>query len=170
MQGVEREVGVVPVDQRIVEADFDPLRTESFDILLHKVAPERCLRDLVVGELRVEHAEALVVLRREDAVLHARPLRGLRPLLRVEEVRVVVREIPVIRLVVEILGLFDPLMARRRSVKAEMNEHPEPVVDPPRHAGVVLLLRLVRDELRYFLRLRLGRAVGERRREGGRAA
>ena len=41
-------------------------------------------RDAVVRLLRVEHAEAVVVLRREHDVLHPRVFRGLRPALRIE--------------------------------------------------------------------------------------
>src|SRR5437867_203687 len=44
--------------------------------------------DSPIGLLRVEHGEAVVVLSREDEVLHPRPLRSLRPLLRLEMLRI----------------------------------------------------------------------------------
>ena len=51
---------------------------------LAHVAAKGCAHDVVVGDRRVEHAEALVVLRREQEVSGAGSLNHTHPLVRVE--------------------------------------------------------------------------------------
>ena len=69
---------VRPVDDRVVEGQFDADLPALLGQLLHRVASEgRRLDDVVVRGLRVPHGEAVVVLRRDHHVLHARVLGGL---------------------------------------------------------------------------------------------
>ncbi len=72
-------IGVVPVEQGVVEADFETLGAEGFDVFLDQVAPGGCLGGFVVGVLRVEEAEAVVVLGGHDGVLHAGGFGGASP-------------------------------------------------------------------------------------------
>ena len=71
--------GVRPVGEGMVESDAQPLGAEGVGIFAHGVAPVGGVRDLEVGEMAVEHAETVVVARREDGVFHAGALREPRP-------------------------------------------------------------------------------------------
>jgi hypothetical protein len=83
-------VGVVPIGLGKIDADAEAFLAEGVEDRADRVGlgvgMERAIgrRNLVIRELRVEHAEAVVVLRRIDDVLHAGILGGLRPGARVE--------------------------------------------------------------------------------------
>ena len=157
---------MVPVDDRVVEADLQPLGAERVDVFAHDVAPERRVRRLVVGVLRVEEAEALVVLRREDDVFHAGPLRGPRPFARVEALGVEVLEVVPVPLLGDLGRALEPLVPRRERVEAEVDEHPESVMLPPGEALELLLPRLVRQPLHVRRLMRLERDVAVPERHG----
>ena len=64
--------GEMPVDEGEVDCKADALALAGFGKLLHGIATERSgVDDVVVGVLRVVHAEAVVVLGSEDDGLHA---------------------------------------------------------------------------------------------------
>ena len=112
VMAVDRVVGVVPVDQRIVEADLQSLGPARFHEGTDQVATGRGVRRLVVGQVGLEQAEAVVMLGGDDGVLHAGRLGITRPLAGVVEVRVEVVEI---RLVIGLGNAFaglDPLVPR----------------------------------------------------------
>ena len=111
VEPVDDEVGVVPVDEGVVEADVEALGAEGVDDLAEQVAPGGGVGGLVVGVLGVEEAEALVVLRRDDEVLHAGGLGLGGPGLRVEEIGVEEVEVDLVLLVVDVLDVLDPLVA-----------------------------------------------------------
>ena len=117
--------GMRPVGEGVVEADLQPLGAERLDVFAHGILPIRRVRDLVVREVAVEHAEAIMVARREDGVLHARALREPRPF-----ARIVVRRIEHLdkRFVFARLPRvvrIRPLAAPRDRVDAPVDEHPE---------------------------------------------
>ena len=76
--GESRIVGVVPVDQREVDADADALRTHRIDELAHDVPAVGRMLDRKAGMFRVKHRIAVVMLRGKHRVLHAGALRALR--------------------------------------------------------------------------------------------
>ena len=85
---------MVPVGFRVVGADAETLGAERvedlFDDVRLRIGVERAggVGRAVIRLLRVEQAETVVVLRREDDVLHARVLGGGHPFARVELLRV----------------------------------------------------------------------------------
>ena len=129
----------------LVREYVDALGAERVCVLADEVAAELGAGDLVVRRLRVPHAEALVVLRGEDGVLHAGGLRGLRPGLRIEEVGIEVLHVAVVLLVRDHLLGLHPLVASGDGVEAEMDEHAEAIVLPPGEALGLLRGRLIRD-------------------------
>ena len=144
---------VMPVHDRMVDAELQPLlaafRGKRFQQVL---LVRRSVDDVPIGCLGVEQAEPVVVLRRDDDVLHPGIFGDADPLGRVVLDRV------------ELLGklfvlgdrnvgpVHDPfpdarnLLAlprpRRNGVKPPMDEHAEPRFPPPLHPGVALGLRL----------------------------
>ena len=83
----------VPVGLGEVGADQEALRTEGVEDVLGDVLPGvrgewSGLGDGKVRVFGIEHAESVVVLRREDHVLHAGVFEDIGPLLRVEVHRV----------------------------------------------------------------------------------
>jgi len=150
-QRSHRILGVVPVEQRVVEADPQALLAEGLDHGGQEVLAPRGLGGLVVGVRRVPQAEALVVLGGDHEVLHAGVLRRPGPGLGIVEVRVEVVEVLLVILVLGALVVLDPLVARGQGVEPPVDEHPEPILDePPGVAalgcllGHVLLLACVR--------------------------
>ncbi len=132
-----RVVRVVPVEQRVIQADADALGAERIEEFPHDVAPERRIRRFPVRQLRVEQAEAVVVLRRQHGVLHAGLLREARPCAGVEIRRVeFVEERRVLRFG-DLLHRAHPLAAGRNRIQPPVDEHAEPVVPEPLHPLVV---------------------------------
>jgi hypothetical protein len=78
-------VGVMPVELRVVEEELDPLLVALVGQHLEDVLlVGRAVHDVVVGDLGVEHREAVVVLAGDRDVLHARRLHEGHPLRGVE--------------------------------------------------------------------------------------
>ena len=135
MLRVDRELRMVPVEERVVEADAQALGAEGVDDLAQQVALRGRVRRLVVGELAVPEAEALVVLRGDDEILHAGALGGAGPFLRVEQVRVEVLEVLAVVLGRDLFVVLDPLVAGGHRVEAPVDEHPEAGFGEPVGAG-----------------------------------
>ena len=106
---------MVPVDQRVVEADPQALGAECLDERLEQILAVGRIGRLVIGLLRVPQAEALVVLGGEHHILHARGFRGGGPVARIVQVGIEMLEVALVALVVDALVVFDPLVARRRA-------------------------------------------------------
>jgi len=83
-------VGMVPVGLRVVDAPLHSAAMAGVRNLAHDVFAIRRARagDLIIGELRIELAEAVVVLGGEHEILHAGVLGKLHPLVGVELDRV----------------------------------------------------------------------------------
>ena len=81
-------VGMVPVEDRMVPAHLEPLFAACVGQLLHDVPLEGRAHDVPVGQFGIEQAEALVVLRGDHDVLHARGFGDAGPLAGVELHRV----------------------------------------------------------------------------------
>src|SRR5207247_5217184 len=120
--------------QRVVEADAQALGAEGLHQRPHQVLPPGRAGDLVVREVRVPEAEAVVVLGRDHDVAHPGLARGPGPVPRVEEVRIEVVEVAPVLLVGEPLAHLHPLVPGGQRVQPPVDEHPEPGLGPP--AGV----------------------------------
>ena len=70
-----RVVGMVPIDERVVDARVEAFGSHRVEEVAHDVAAVGRALDGVVRLLRVVHRVAVVVLRREDGVLHAEAFR-----------------------------------------------------------------------------------------------
>lgn len=124
------EVRMVPVEERVVEADFQPLLAQGVDPFAHEVA-SLVTHARVVGARGVPEAEAVVVLRREDGVGHPRPLRETGDPSGVEEVRL--EELGVALVVFDGAALpgHHPLVAGCDGVETEMHEETETIMGEP---------------------------------------
>ena len=131
VQAVDGEVGVVPVDEGVVEADLEALGAEGLDQGAEQVAPGGGVGGLVVGEGGVPEAEALVVLGGDDEVLHAGVAGLLGPDARVVEVGVEVVEVLLVVFVADVLLVAHPLVAGGERVEAPVDEQAEAVVEEP---------------------------------------
>ena len=161
-------VRVMPVHDGVVETQAQALAPAFGRQVLHRIVmPRRCLDDVVVGHLRIEHRKAVVVLAGDDDVFHPRVFRRLNPLARVElngvelggeflvvgHLHLLVREVP----------LRDALVALEvgrvggHGVDAPVDEHPELRLAPPLRPRLELLRGLVRG---------LGRRRREKKKEG----
>ena len=153
MNGVDVELRMVPVNDRVVEADPHAGFAARVHVFAHDVTAERRVGYLVVRGLRVPHAEALMVLRGQDHVLHAGRLGPRHPLLGV--VAVWVEALHVSGFVVfrpDVLVALHPFVPSQRRIESEVDEHSKPGLCPPCHARVLLGLRLLGEE-RAFVKL-----------------
>ncbi len=137
-------VGVAPVHDGVVPAEADALAAAGVGHLAHHVTAQRRGHDVEVGLVRIEEAEAVVVLGGDDQVPHAGALGEAGPGTRVEVGR---REVgaEAVVLVERDLGRgADPLgvvgaavpLAGRDGVKAPVDEHAEARLAPPVQAGI----------------------------------
>src|SRR6266851_3048659 len=169
--GAASAVGMVPVHERVVEADAQAFGAGGVDILADEIALGSLLGGAVVGELGVEVAEALVVLGRHDHVLHAGGLGEFGPGAR--EARLGV-ELFVQRQVLDdrdCLGLHGPLVPAILAIEAEVDEHAELCRVPPLHAANLIGRRGDREGMPLSCGRRRGRrlsvcADGERGKRG----
>ena len=129
---VDHEVGVVPVDQRVVEADPQPSAAEGVHHRMQQVLAVRRARGLVIGERAVPQAEALVMLAGDHEVAHAGAGGGVRPHAGIVEVGIEAVEVPLVDLVRDLLLVLDPLVPGRQRVQPPVDEHAEAVVHEPR--------------------------------------
>ena len=92
-------VRVFPVlHLRIIQAELDVVPPAGLRKLLHHVPSERGVHDVVVGNLRVIHGKAVMMLRREAQIFRAERLRRRGPCLCVKVHRVKrLCQLPVLR-------------------------------------------------------------------------
>lgn len=121
---VDREVGVVPVEQRVVQADPQTLGAHRVDELAHQVTAGRVHRG-VFGQGRSEQAETVVVFGGQHRVTHPGLPRGSGQLTGVEEVGIEPVQVTVVLLLRHGLPAAHPLVPRRQAVQAEVDEEPE---------------------------------------------
>jgi hypothetical protein len=98
MVSVDEEVGMVPVQQGVVEADLEPGYPDRVYVLGDDVLAVRGVHHRVVSQLGVPQAEALVVLGGQYYVFHARPLGLPGPVDGIEQVRLEVARVAFVRL------------------------------------------------------------------------
>ena len=140
------KVRVVPVQQREVQPDLQPLGAECLHKLAYQIAPARRIGGLKVGLRAVEQAESVVVLGSQYGVLHARGLGDARPLARVVLDGVELAEVRLVMFVVNALVIAQPLAARGYRVQSPVDEHAESVVLEPAYAlGAGLLAVEIHD-------------------------
>ncbi len=144
---------VVPVDDGVVEADFQTFGPARLDDFLHEVAVQY-VPGVVVAGFRVEQAEAVVVFGGEDEILAAGFLGEPGPLAGEVGGRLELRDrLPGVGVGVGFDALLDPLHAAaladrlavpragQAGVETPMDKHAEACFTPPLHAGIPLLRR-----------------------------
>ena len=131
VQHVDREIRMMPVDQRVVEAYMQTLGAERIHVFAYQIAARGGVGALVIGVLAVEHAEALVVLGGQHRVLHAGGFGLARPCARIEQVGIKVLEVLVVLLFRYHLAGLNPLVAGGHGVQAPVDEHAEAVAGEP---------------------------------------
>jgi len=118
-------VRVVPVQQGVIEPHLDPLRPEGVEIFPHQI-PAAGGHRRVIGQFRVEQAEAVVVLGGEHGILHSGPFGGFGPFFRVVFRRVKGVEVGLVLFVGHPLVLLDPFPPGGDGVQPPVDEHSEP--------------------------------------------
>ena len=73
------EIRVVPVDQGVIQAHAEALGAHRVHKLPHKIAPTGGVRALIIRQLGIKQAEAVVMLGRQDDILHSGPLCAAGP-------------------------------------------------------------------------------------------
>ena len=131
MKHVNGEIGMVPVNQRVVEADPQSLGPERIHDFAQQIASGRRIGNLVIGIFRIPQTESLMVLGGDDEVLHPRFTRRLGPLFRIEEIGVEEIEIDLVGFVIDLLVMANPFVPRRHRIKPPVNEHAETIVREP---------------------------------------
>ena len=131
MEAVDREVGMVPVEQRIVEADPQPLGPERVDHLPQQIATGRGVGRLVIGVLRIPEAETFMMLGGDHKILHSGLSGRARPLRRTKQIGIEEIEIDLIILVRDHFTAANPLVPARHRIESPVNEHPESIVNKP---------------------------------------
>ena len=135
MQAVDRELRVVPVQQRVVEADLQTLGPERLDPRPDQVPPGRRAGRLVIGQRRVPEAETFVMLGGQDRVAHARLPGQPGPSARVIQVGIEVLEVALVGRIVQALTLLHPLVAAGDGIEPPVNEQAEPCLAHPLQAS-----------------------------------
>src|SRR5262249_22721516 len=135
-----RAVGMVPIHERVVEADAQTLSTRSLDVFLDEIPPRTPFRRAIICRLRIEEAKTLVMLRRHHHVLHPSALRQLGPV--AGRIRLGTEELCGLL----VLGgwnafhLHDPFMTSIHAVHTPVNEHSEFCRVPPSHASFAIAI------------------------------
>src|SRR5438270_6752385 len=120
-----RSVRMMPVHQRVVEADAQSFCPRGVDEFAHQIASHRLLWRAVVGELGVEMTETFVMLRCHHHVLLSRLLGQSRPVAGGVRLGIeVLREYFVLR---DGYAFYfhRPLMATNNAVQSPVDEHTE---------------------------------------------
>ena len=130
---------MMPVHIRVVDAQLQSLLAALTRQFFQRIAmPGTRLHDAVVGQFGVEQAEAVVVLGREDHVLHPGSLRKLCPCTREARLRFELPGKLLVLLKRNCLCLHCPFMTAVLAVGTEMNEHSELCRVPPLHAAELI--------------------------------
>jgi hypothetical protein len=115
---------MVPVQHGVVEANLETGCSNRLDRRGDDVLAIRRVHHRVVGQLRVPEAKALVVLGSQHYVLHARPLGLLDPVNGIEQVRVEVACVALVRLCLDPLAIHQPLVAGPRAYRPQYTNKP----------------------------------------------
>ncbi len=124
------EIRMPPVDYGI-QAHPDPLLPESVQEFPHQVPPAGGIGGLEVRQLRIEQAEAVMVLGRQHRVLHAGLLRHPGPFLRIVVLRGELVLEGLVLLPGELLGAAQPFPSGGDGVESPVDEHAEPGLPVP---------------------------------------
>jgi len=132
--GADGSIGMVPVHEGVIEADFETLSAGGFDELAYEISLRTLLHGVVVSEFGVPHAEAFVVLGGHDHVLLAGTFGESCPLAGGSRFGLkMLREEFILRNG-DAFGFHDPLLVADDAVKAPVDEHAELCLLPPSEA------------------------------------
>ena len=121
-----REIRVVPVDQGIIQAHAQPLGAHRVHKLPHEIAAAGRVRALVVCQLGIEQAEAVVMLRRQHDILHPGAFSPPRPVSGVISLRGKFLHVTLVFLRRHPRAAHVPFAAPGDRVEPPVQEHPEP--------------------------------------------
>src|SRR5579871_3993153 len=88
VQTIDRKLRVMPVNQGVVETDFEPFGAKSVNPGTQKITTGRRIGSFVISKLRIPEAEAFVVLRSNDGITHTSFPGLTRPGDRVVKIRI----------------------------------------------------------------------------------
>src|ERR1700674_323068 len=126
-----RSIRMVPVHQRVVEADAQSFCPRGVDEFAYQIASRRLLWRAVVGELRVEITEAFMMVRSHHHVLLSGLLGQSCPVARGVRLRIeMLRQHFVLRDGYA-LHFHRPLMTAYQAIESPVNEHAEFCFLPP---------------------------------------
>ena len=125
----------MPVDERIVETDFDTFGAECLDRLANQVLLVGRVADAIVGVFGGPQTKAVVVLGGDDEIFHARQFGHTGPFFGVEQIGVEVGEVLLVVGNADFFAVADPFVAGGQGVQPPVDEHAEAVVGKPRSVG-----------------------------------
>jgi len=131
MIAIEGEIGVMPVDKRIVEANLQPLGAERLHIFTNQIPAKGCVHNIVVGVLGIKEAEALVMLGGKHRILHSCGLSLSCPLACIKKIGVKALKIALVDILANTLIALYPFVPCRQSIKTEVDKHSKPVINEP---------------------------------------
>ena len=131
MVEVNGKIGMVPVDQRVIETDVQPLCAESVHIFAYQIPAAGCIGGFIIRIFAVEQTEALMMLGGQNRIFHSGGFCLSRPVPGIAEIRTKKFKIDVILFFRDFFAGLDPFMARRQRVKTEVDEHAETVMGKP---------------------------------------
>ena len=128
-------VGMMPIHQRIIETDAQTFGARGIDILAHQITTGSLLGRTIVGQLRIEIAEAFMMLGRHHHVLHARAFGQLRPRARGVWDGLEIRRQLLVFTDRDAFVFHHPFVTAERAVEAPVNKHAKLRFVPPLHAA-----------------------------------
>ena len=138
MISVHKEIRVIPVKKGEINPDLQTFCAKCIDIFPDKVAAKLCVRDLVIGELRVPQREPFMVFHCQDCILKSRFFCHFCPFPGVKQIRVEIIKVFSVSFFSDLLKCHYPFMSCRCRKQTKMDKQTEPVMDKPVRISVIL--------------------------------
>ena len=136
---IMRKVLMMPIYQRIIQPNVQPLSAGGIGKILHYVPPKLCIGGLKTGRCGIKKAKAVVMLRREYYIFHAGAFRRAHPCGRVVKPWVKFVKIAHIIGFFHLLRTAHPFAARGYGIKPPMDKHAKARIKKPFHAAFVFI-------------------------------
>ena len=136
---VMRKIPVMPIYQRIIQPNVQPLRACGVGKVLHYVPSKHCIGGLKAGRCGIKKAKAVVMFCREYYIFHAGAFCRARPACGIIKLRVKFIKIAHIVGFFHLLRTAHPFAARRYGIKPPMDKHAEARIKEPFHAAFVFI-------------------------------
>ena len=129
---IENIIGMVPIEERIIEADPQAAPAEGLDEGFEEVATGGSVGRFVVGVLGIPQTEPLVVLGGDHEIFHSGVCRGFGPGIGIVKVGVEAAEVAsFVFFDGDFFIIHQPFVAGAERVETPMDEEAEPVVCKP---------------------------------------